>query len=153
MFWKPKQVGGDDSKREAQDKERVLPHAVDAGAGAVEVASLTAALWELDAQDWRGDYFGWFPTCHGLSGAGDQQDGVCAGLTDPVYAADERPIGRELGQRYAPTWRSILRRLCTEGHQDQRAKLSLSWGTRYTAKTKVKRQPTRNWQSPHQHRL
>ena len=65
------------------------------GAVAVEVADLTAALWQLDARDWRGEYNAWFQlaTACRFLGIGCA-DFVEWSTSDPVYAADARRIER-----------------------------------------------------------
>ena len=60
-----------------------------------EVASLTAALWQLDSLDWRGDYDGWFH----LAGAAQfvgiaRAEFVRWSGSDPQYAADARLVER-----------------------------------------------------------
>ena len=144
MFWKPKEVGGDDSKRVPKIK-RSAPHAV--GAGAVEVASLIAALWELDAQDWRGDYFGWFQLATACQALGiSKREFVRWSLTDPVYAADERAIGR-IWDSATPRHGGAFYAACAQRGIRINEQSSLYLGHPLSAKTKVERQPTRNWQS------
>ena len=66
-----------------------------AHASAVEVADVTAALWELDARDWNGGYPAWFAfatACRFLGIARAEFVRWC--VTDPDYAADARLIER-----------------------------------------------------------
>jgi hypothetical protein len=110
MFWKPKAecgfrvedgfivrgTGVSDTplgvvlpKRVPKKKSRAV---IDAGPS-VAVADLTAALWEMDPVDWRGDYFGWFALLTAAQWLGiAENEFVAWSLGDPVYAADERAI-------------------------------------------------------------
>ena len=59
------------------------------------VADLTAALWEMDATDWRGDYDGWFHLAGACQAVGiPKVEFVRWSASDPVYAADGRMVER-----------------------------------------------------------
>jgi hypothetical protein len=109
MFWKPRAecgfrvedgfvvrgsgtpVGGVPPNKEPRIKIRAV---VD-NAPPVAVAGLTAALWEMDPVNWRGDYDGWFHLAGAAQAVGIAENEIVRwSLTDPVYAADERAIRR-----------------------------------------------------------
>lgn len=91
MFRKAREVGSEQIRYHRI--KRSAPRRVDAEA--VEVASLTAALWEMDACDWRGDYDGWFHLAVACQAVGiSKTEWMRWSLTDPVYAADGRAIER-----------------------------------------------------------
>jgi hypothetical protein len=61
----------------------------------VDVADATAALWEMDPCDWRGDYYGWFALMTGAKFVGiSPREFVRWSVGDPHYAADARQIAR-----------------------------------------------------------
>jgi Bifunctional DNA primase/polymerase, N-terminal len=88
MFWRPK---ANLSSQEHLKIKRSAPHTDDA----VEVANLTAALWQLDPCEWRGEYDAWFQlatACRFLGIA--RAEFVGWSVSDPHYAADVRLIER-----------------------------------------------------------
>jgi hypothetical protein len=109
MFWKPKAGGGwrvedgfirrenvglsENSAFEAKSRNPRIKRREERSTA--EVADLTAGLWEMDAEDWRGDYDGWFHLAGAAQALGiAENEFVRWSLTDPVYAADERAIRR-----------------------------------------------------------
>jgi Primase C terminal 2 (PriCT-2) len=59
------------------------------------VANLTAALWQLDPLEWRGEYDAWFQLATACRFLGiDRADFVAWSVSDPHYAADARLIER-----------------------------------------------------------
>jgi hypothetical protein len=87
----------------------------------VVVADLTAALWEMDATDWRGDYDGWFHLAGACQAVGiTKAEFVRWSMTDPVYAADQRSIERIWDSAHArhggAFWKALAERGIKVGH-------------------------------------
>jgi hypothetical protein len=62
---------------------------------ATHLADLTAALWEMDPVDWRGDYDGWFGLLVACQAAGiSKREWLKWCASDPVYAADGGAVER-----------------------------------------------------------
>jgi hypothetical protein len=120
----------------------------------VAVADLTAALWEMDPVDWRGDYFGWFGLLTAAQHLGvSQAEFVKWSTTDPVYAADARLIERiwnSAEPRHGGAfWKALSERGIKVGPAIERSSplfLGLPLSA-IRASFWRRRQPTRNWRS------
>ena len=91
VFWGPMASSQGNLRIKREKKERAVADA----AVAVEVANLTAALWQMDPCEWREDYDGWFHLLVGCQALGiARAEFVRWCVTDPDYAADARVIER-----------------------------------------------------------
>jgi hypothetical protein len=87
IFWKPRGDVGDEARRTPLISPRSATH--HAPHDAVYVADVTAALREMDACEWRGDYFGWFALMTACCFEGiSARDFIEWSISDPVYAGD-----------------------------------------------------------------
>jgi Bifunctional DNA primase/polymerase, N-terminal len=125
MFWRPRAECGwrvedgflvkgeaptcEGPKREPRIKRR-------ADRDAAVVGDLTAALWEMDATDWRGDYDGWFHLAGAAQAAGiSKREFVRWSLSDPHYAADQRSIERIWDSAWARHAGALFKALSERG--------------------------------------
>ena len=93
MFWKPKGEEYPQGNPKINSRKRGADSV--SVAVTVEVATLTAALWQCDPCDWRGEYDAWFQfatACRFLGVA--RAEFVKWSTSDPYYAADARQIER-----------------------------------------------------------
>ena len=111
----------------------------------VEVADLTAALWEMNAVDWRGDYFGWFGLLTAAQFLGIPRDEFIRwSCADPVYAADRPQIERIWNSAQPQHGRAFYAALAGRGIKVARRAVYLQGSL--AAKGGASHQPTINLQ-------
>jgi Bifunctional DNA primase/polymerase, N-terminal len=116
VFWKPRQTGLSSEEKEEGATTRYPRIKRRAGRDAAVVGDLTAALWEMDPVDWRGDYDGWFHLAGACQAAGiSENEFVRWSLGDPVYAADERAIRRICASAHARHSGALYKALAERG--------------------------------------